>query len=90
MAEDQPRGRRGRRGGYVRRQPRPGANINKEELRPNHRDQRDLKIAVQGRRIRELEGLLAQARLENDRDDEESEGSDFDSNESINKEDENP
>ncbi|GKE68319.1 transposon ty3-G gag-pol polyprotein [Tanacetum coccineum] len=72
MAEDQPRGRRGRRGGYARRQPRPGADINEEEPRPNRRDQRDLEIAAQGRRIRELERLLAQARLEDDRDDEES------------------
>ncbi|GJW17682.1 RNA-directed DNA polymerase [Tanacetum coccineum] len=61
-----------------------------EEPLPNRRDQRDLEIAAQGRRIRELERLLAQARLEDYRDDEESEGSDFDSNESINEEDENP
>nr|GEX15088.1 Gag-Pol polyprotein-like protein [Tanacetum cinerariifolium] len=90
MAEDQPRGRRGRRGGYARGQPRPGANINEEEPRPNRRDQRDLEIAAQGRRIRELERLLAQARLEDDRDNEESRRSDFDSDESINEEDENP
>ncbi|PWA46995.1 hypothetical protein CTI12_AA504100 [Artemisia annua] len=93
MAEEQPRGRRGRRGGYARRQPHHGADVNEEEPRPNRRDQRDLEIAAQGRRIRELERLLAQARLENfrdDRDDGESEGSDIDSTESKNEEDENP
>ncbi|GKA38462.1 gag-pol polyprotein [Tanacetum coccineum] len=35
MAEEQPRGRRGRRGGYVRRQPCHGADANEEEPRPN-------------------------------------------------------
>ncbi|GJZ70530.1 hypothetical protein Tco_0634080 [Tanacetum coccineum] len=93
MEEDQPRGRRGRRGGYARRQPRPGADVNEEEPRPNRRDHRNLEIAAQGRRIRELERLLAQARLDNfrdvNRDDEGSEGSDIDSTES-NEEDENP
>ncbi|GJZ12882.1 RNA-directed DNA polymerase [Tanacetum coccineum] len=49
-----------------------------------------VEVDMRGRRIRELERLLAQARLEDDRDDEESGGSDFDSNESINEEDENP
>ncbi|GJW43911.1 reverse transcriptase domain-containing protein [Tanacetum coccineum] len=94
MADDQPCGRRGRRGGYARGQPHQGVGVNEEEHRPNRRDQRDLEITAQGRRIRELERLLAQARLEDfcdvDSDDEESGGSDFDSNESINEEDENP
>ena len=94
MAEEQPRGRRGRRGGYARGQPRQGADRNEEEPRPNRRDQRDLEIAAQGRRIRELERLLAHARLDDfrdaDRDEEESGGSDIDSTESINEEDENP
>ncbi|GKE69039.1 hypothetical protein Tco_1527111 [Tanacetum coccineum] len=54
MAEEQPRGRRG---GYVRRQPRHRVDANEEEPRPNRRDQRDLEIAAQGRRIRELERL---------------------------------
>ncbi|GKE49175.1 hypothetical protein Tco_1480433 [Tanacetum coccineum] len=94
MADDQPRGRQGRRGGYARGQPHQGVGVNEEEHRPNRRDQRDLEITAQGRRIRELERLLAQARLEDfcdvDSDDEESGGSDFDSNESINEEDENP
>ncbi|GKD78537.1 RNA-directed DNA polymerase [Tanacetum coccineum] len=94
MADEQPRGRRGRRGAYVRGQPRQGADVNEEEHRPNRRDQRDLEIAAQGRRIRELERMLAQARLENfrdvDRDDEGSQGSDIDSTESNNEEDENP
>ncbi|GJS86349.1 aspartyl protease_2 domain-containing protein [Tanacetum coccineum] len=93
MEEDQPYGRRGRRGGYPRRQPRPGAGVNEEEPRPNRRDHRDLEIAAQGRRIRELERLLAQARLENfrdvNRDDEGSERSYIDSTESK-EEDENP
>ncbi|GKG33700.1 hypothetical protein Tco_0433859, partial [Tanacetum coccineum] len=44
--EDQPRGRRGRRGGYARKQPYPGADINEEEPRPNSRDQRDLEIVA--------------------------------------------
>ncbi|GKC93244.1 RNA-directed DNA polymerase [Tanacetum coccineum] len=74
--------------------PRQGADVNEEEHRPNRRDQRDLEIAAQGRRIRELERMLAQARLENfrdvDRDDEGSQGSDIDSTESNNEEDENP
>nr|GEW69470.1 hypothetical protein [Tanacetum cinerariifolium] len=91
--EEQPRGRRGRRGGYVRRQPRHGVDTNEEELRPNRTDQRDLKIAAQGRRIRELERLLAHARLDDFRDvnrvKEESKGSDIDSTESYSEEDEN-
>ncbi|GJT46199.1 hypothetical protein Tco_0954914 [Tanacetum coccineum] len=37
MEEDQPRGRRGRRGGYARRQPHPGADVNEEEPQPNRR-----------------------------------------------------
>ncbi|GKD15277.1 hypothetical protein Tco_1199684, partial [Tanacetum coccineum] len=94
VKDEQPRGRRGRRGGYVRGQPRQGADVNEEEHLPNRRDQRDLEIAAQGRRIRELERMLAQARLENfrdvDRDDEGSHGSDIDSTESNNEEDENP
>ncbi|GJZ71137.1 hypothetical protein Tco_0634988 [Tanacetum coccineum] len=94
MAEEQPRGRRGRRGGYVRRQPCHGVNANEEEPRPNRRDQRDLKIAAQGRRIRELEHLLEKARFDDFRDvnraEEESEGSDTHSTESYNEEDENP
>nr|GEW22542.1 hypothetical protein [Tanacetum cinerariifolium] len=59
----------------------------------NCRDLRDLEIATQGRRIRELERLLAHARLDDfrdaDRDEEESEGSDIDSTESNDEEDEN-
>nr|GEV55749.1 NBS-containing resistance-like protein [Tanacetum cinerariifolium] len=59
----------------------------------NRRDLRDLEIATQGRRIRELERLLAHARLDDfrdaDRDEEESEGSDIDSTESNDEEDEN-
>ncbi|PWA49561.1 hypothetical protein CTI12_AA478130 [Artemisia annua] len=93
MAKEQPRGRRGRRGGYARGQPRQGADRNEEEPRPNSRDQRDLEIAAQGRRIRELERLLAQARLDDFCEayrDEESEGSDINSTESNNEEDENP
>lgn len=94
MAEEQPRGRRGRRGGYARRQPHHGADVNEEEPLPNRRDQRDLEIAAQGRRIRELERLLAQARMDDfrgaDRVEEESEGSDIDSTESNSEEDENP
>ena len=66
----------------TRRQPHHGIDVNEEEPRPNRRDQRDIEIAAQGRRIRELERLLVQARLENfrdvDRDDGESEGSDID------------
>ncbi|GJS22012.1 hypothetical protein Tco_0450644 [Tanacetum coccineum] len=91
MAEDQPRGRRGRRGWICATCPAQPVQVatTEEEPLPNRRDQRDLEIAAQGRRIRELERLLAQARLEDDRDDEESGGSDFDSNESINEEDEN-
>ncbi|GJW97046.1 reverse transcriptase domain-containing protein [Tanacetum coccineum] len=45
-----------------------GVDVNEEEHRPNRRDQRDLEIAAQGRRIRELERMLAHARLENFRD----------------------
>nr|GEZ31931.1 reverse transcriptase domain-containing protein [Tanacetum cinerariifolium] len=93
-AEEQPRGRRGRRGGYVRRQPRHGADTNEEELRPNRTNQWDLEITAQGRRIRELKRLLAHARLDDFRDvnrvKEESEGSDIDSSESYSEEDENP
>ncbi|GKG48041.1 hypothetical protein Tco_0509926, partial [Tanacetum coccineum] len=44
MADEQPRGRRGRRGGYARRQPRQGVEVNEEEPRPNRRDQRDPEI----------------------------------------------
>nr|GEV17079.1 putative RNA-directed DNA polymerase [Tanacetum cinerariifolium] len=65
MEEDQPHGRRG---GYARRQPCAGADVNEEEPRPNRREHRDLEIAAQERRIRELERLLAHARLENFRD----------------------
>ncbi|GJX64116.1 hypothetical protein Tco_0298459, partial [Tanacetum coccineum] len=58
------------------------------------RDQRDLEIAAQGRRIRELERLLEHARFDDFRDvnraEEESEGSDTHSTESYNEEDENP
>ncbi|GJT80165.1 reverse transcriptase domain-containing protein [Tanacetum coccineum] len=94
MAEEQPRGCRGRRGGYVRRQPCHGVDANEEEPRPNRRDQRDLKIAAQGRRIRELERLLEHARFDDfhdvNRAEEESEGSDTHSTESYNEEDENP
>ncbi|GKC73074.1 hypothetical protein Tco_1118957 [Tanacetum coccineum] len=68
MAEEQPRHCRGRRGGYVRRQPRHGVDANEEEPRPNRRNQQDLKITAQGRRIRELERLLAHARLDDFRD----------------------
>nr|GEU76907.1 hypothetical protein [Tanacetum cinerariifolium] len=39
-----------------------------EELQPHRRDHRDLKIAVQGRRIRELERLLAAVRVDAHRD----------------------
>ncbi|GKD18061.1 hypothetical protein Tco_1207219 [Tanacetum coccineum] len=56
MGEEQPRGRRG---GYARRQPRPGADTDEEEPRPNRRDQQDLEIAAQGRQIRELERVLS-------------------------------
>ncbi|GJU98037.1 hypothetical protein Tco_1327308 [Tanacetum coccineum] len=94
MEEDKPRGRRGRTGGYARRQPHAAADVNEEEPRPIRRDHWDLEIATQGRRNRELERLLAHARLENfcdiNCDDEGSEGSDIDSTESNNKEDENP
>ncbi|GKA40065.1 hypothetical protein Tco_0732658 [Tanacetum coccineum] len=52
-----------------------------------------LEIAAQGRRIRELKRMLAHARKENfrdvDRDDEGSQGSDIESTESINEEDQN-
>ncbi|GKB31596.1 hypothetical protein Tco_0870997 [Tanacetum coccineum] len=91
--EEQPHGRRRRRGGYAHRQARPGVNANEEEPRPNHKDQRDLEIAAEGRRIRELERMLAQSRLENfcyvDRNNEGSQGSDIDSTENNNEEDEN-
>ncbi|GKD48935.1 hypothetical protein Tco_1277911 [Tanacetum coccineum] len=55
IGQEQPFGRRWRRGGYARRQPRQGADVNEEEPKPNRQDQRDLEIAGQGRRIRELE-----------------------------------
>ncbi|PWA70702.1 hypothetical protein CTI12_AA286890 [Artemisia annua] len=71
MADEQPRGRGGRRGGRVRGQPRRGGvdgGGGEEEPQPHRRDQRDLEIAAQGRRIRELERLLAAARVDIHRD----------------------
>ena len=68
MADEQPRGRGGRRGGRVRGQPRRGVDGGEEVPQPHRRDQRDLEIAAQGRRIRELERLLAAARLDVHRD----------------------
>ncbi|GKB47892.1 RNA-directed DNA polymerase [Tanacetum coccineum] len=70
MADEQPRGRGGRRGGRVRGQPRRGGDggVGEDEPQPHRRDQRDLEIAAQGRRIRELERLLAAARLDVHRD----------------------
>ncbi|GJY46337.1 hypothetical protein Tco_0435400 [Tanacetum coccineum] len=71
MADEQPRGCGGRRGGRVRGQPRRGGvdgGGGEEEPQPHRRDQRDLEIAAQGRRIRELERLLAAARVDVHRD----------------------
>lgn len=68
MADEQPRGRGGRRGGRVCGQPRRGVDGGEEVPQPHRRDQRDLEIAAQGRRIRELERLLAAARLDVHRD----------------------
>nr|GEU87045.1 hypothetical protein [Tanacetum cinerariifolium] len=70
MADEQPHARGGRRGGRVRGQPRRGGDggVGEDEPQPHRRDQRDLKIASQGRRIRELERLLAAARLDVHRD----------------------
>ncbi|GKB99855.1 hypothetical protein Tco_0985992 [Tanacetum coccineum] len=70
MADEQPRGRGGRRGGRVRRQPPRGGDggVGEDERQPHRRDQRDLEIAAQRRRIRELERLLAAARLDVHRD----------------------
>ncbi|GKC44871.1 hypothetical protein Tco_1062593, partial [Tanacetum coccineum] len=54
MADEQPRGRGGRRGGRVRGQPRRGGDggVGEDEPQPHRRDQRNLEIAAQGRRIR--------------------------------------
>ncbi|GKE00048.1 hypothetical protein Tco_1388031, partial [Tanacetum coccineum] len=71
MADKQPRGRGGRRGGRVRGQPRRGGvdgGGGEEEPKPHRWDQRDLEIAAQGIRIRELERLLAAARVDIHRD----------------------
>ncbi|GJU72682.1 retrovirus-related pol polyprotein from transposon TNT 1-94 [Tanacetum coccineum] len=64
MADEQPLGRGGRRGGRVRSQPRQGVDGGEEVLQPHRQDQRDLEIATQGRGIRELERLLTAARIE--------------------------
>ncbi|GKB83406.1 gag-pol polyprotein [Tanacetum coccineum] len=101
MADEQPRGHGGRRGGRVRGQPRRGVDGGEEVPQPHRRDQRDLEIAAQGRRIRELKRLLAAARLDvhrdinhevdgvSDSDDGEDEGLDTDSG-SNKEEDVNP
>ncbi|GKA11245.1 reverse transcriptase domain-containing protein [Tanacetum coccineum] len=70
MADEQPRSHGGRRGGRVRGQPRRGGDVGvgEDEPQPHRRDQRDLEIAAQGRRIRELKRLLAAARLDVHRD----------------------
>ncbi|GJS78813.1 gag-pol polyprotein [Tanacetum coccineum] len=67
MADEQPCGRGRRRGGRVRGQPRRGGDggVGEDERQPHRRD---LEIATQGRRIRELERLLAAARLDVHRD----------------------
>ncbi|GKD70481.1 retrotransposon protein, putative, ty1-copia subclass, partial [Tanacetum coccineum] len=60
-----------RRGGRVRGQPRRSGidgGGGEEEPQPHRRDQRDLEIAAQGRRIRELERLLAAAKVDVHRD----------------------
>ncbi|GKD60989.1 hypothetical protein Tco_1298498, partial [Tanacetum coccineum] len=57
--------------GQVRGQPRRGGvdgGGGEEEPQPHRRDQWDLKIAAQGRRIRELERLLAVVRVDAHRD----------------------
>ncbi|GKB45240.1 hypothetical protein Tco_0890182 [Tanacetum coccineum] len=64
-------GHGGRQGGRVCGQPRRGGfdgSGSEEELLPHRRDHRDLEIAAQGRRIRELERLLAAARVDGHRD----------------------
>ncbi|GKB43842.1 putative RNA-directed DNA polymerase, partial [Tanacetum coccineum] len=70
MANEQPRGRGGRRGGRVRGQPRRGGDggVGEDERQPHRRDQRDLEIAALRRQMRELEHLLAAARLDVHRD----------------------
>ncbi|GJR82493.1 hypothetical protein Tco_0153278 [Tanacetum coccineum] len=70
MADEQPRGHGGRRGGRVRGQPRRGGDsgVSEDERQPHRRDQRDLEIVAQGRRIRELDRLLSASRLDVNRD----------------------
>ncbi|GKA20691.1 hypothetical protein Tco_0700680 [Tanacetum coccineum] len=70
MADEQSRGRGGRRGGRVLGQPRRGGDgvVGEDERQPHHQDQRDLEITAQRRRIRKLERLLAEARLDVHRD----------------------
>ncbi|GKE96062.1 hypothetical protein Tco_1580917 [Tanacetum coccineum] len=57
MADDQPRGRQGRQGGYARGQPHQGAGVNEEEHHPNRVNRPDREITARPGRYNSSQNL---------------------------------